>query len=86
MQDGGQAIEAARALYWRARVSLKQNRLNEARQDFETSRTTLERLGAVADLQRVDKQLAELTDNVLTFKTFYLGTPRPGQLIGAWCF
>jgi tetratricopeptide (TPR) repeat protein len=60
LQEGGQAIETARALYWRARVSLKQDHLNEARQDFETSRTVLEQLGAVADLQRVDRQLAEL--------------------------
>jgi tetratricopeptide (TPR) repeat protein len=60
LQDGGQAIEAARALYWRARTALKQNDLNEAKQDLETSRTVLEQLGATADLQRVDKQLAEL--------------------------
>jgi class 3 adenylate cyclase/tetratricopeptide (TPR) repeat protein len=60
LQDGGQAIETARALYWRARVSLKQDHLVEARQDFETSRMVLEQLGAVADLQRVNGQLAEL--------------------------
>ena len=60
LQDGGQAIEAARSLYWRARVSLQQDRLTEARQDLETSRTVLEQLGAAADLQRVDKQLAEV--------------------------
>jgi class 3 adenylate cyclase/tetratricopeptide (TPR) repeat protein len=60
LQDGGQAIEAARSLYWRARVSLQQDRLTEARQDLEMSRTVLEQLGAAADLQRVDKQLAEL--------------------------
>jgi tetratricopeptide (TPR) repeat protein len=61
LRSGGQAIEAARALYWRARVLLKQNRHNDARQDLEASRTILEQLGAVADLQHVDKQLAELT-------------------------
>jgi tetratricopeptide (TPR) repeat protein len=60
LQEGGQAIETARALYWRARVSLKQEHINEARQDLEASRTVLKQLGAVADLQRVDKQLAEL--------------------------
>jgi class 3 adenylate cyclase/tetratricopeptide (TPR) repeat protein len=60
LREGGQALEAARALYWRARVLLKQNHPDEARQDLETSRTTLGRLGAAADLQRVDKQLAEL--------------------------
>ena len=64
LQNGGQAIEAARALYWRARVSLKQNHLTEARQDLETSRAVLERLGATADLQRVDKQLNELETNL----------------------
>jgi tetratricopeptide (TPR) repeat protein len=60
LQEGHHAIEAARALYWRARVSLKQNHPGEARQDLETGRTILEQLGAAADLQRVDKQLAEL--------------------------
>jgi tetratricopeptide (TPR) repeat protein len=61
LREGGQVIEVARALYWRARVQLKQDRLDEARQDLETSRSILEQLGAVAELQRVDKQLAELT-------------------------
>ncbi len=60
LQEGGQAIEVARALYWRARVGLKQNRFNEARQDLETSRSILEQLGAMAELQRVHKQLAQL--------------------------
>jgi class 3 adenylate cyclase/tetratricopeptide (TPR) repeat protein len=60
LQDGGQAIETARALYWRARVSLKQDRFNEARQDLEASRTILEQLGALADSQRVDKHLNQL--------------------------
>jgi hypothetical protein len=60
LQDGGQAIEAARALYWRASVSLNQNRFTDAQQDFETSRAILEQLGATADLQRVEKQLADL--------------------------
>ncbi len=60
LQEGRHAIEAARALYWRARVSLKQNHPDEARQDLETSRTMLEQLGAAVDLRRVDKQLAEL--------------------------
>jgi len=60
LQEGRHAIEAARALYWRARVSLKQNHPDEARQDLETSRTMLEQLGAAVDLRRVDQQLAEL--------------------------
>jgi tetratricopeptide (TPR) repeat protein len=60
LQNGGQAIETARALYWRGRLGLSQNRVNEARQDFEASRIILEQLGASADLPRVLKQLAEL--------------------------
>lgn len=60
LQDGGQAIEAARALYWRARVLLGQGHVAEARQDLEAARTVLEQLGAAADLQLTNKQLAEL--------------------------
>ncbi len=60
LREGGQVIEVARALYWRARVLLKQERADEARKDFEASRTMLEQLGAVADLRRVDEQLAGL--------------------------
>jgi tetratricopeptide (TPR) repeat protein len=60
LQDGGQAIEAARALYWRGRVAVNQNRFAEAQKDFEASRIILEQLGAAADLPRVDRQLAEL--------------------------
>jgi tetratricopeptide (TPR) repeat protein len=60
LQNGGQAIETARALYWRACVSLKQNRPSEARGDLETGRTMLEQLGAIADLQRVDQLLAKV--------------------------
>jgi class 3 adenylate cyclase/tetratricopeptide (TPR) repeat protein len=60
LQNGGQAIEAARALYWRAQAAMQQNRLDESRQDLEASRVVLEQLGSVADLQRVNKQLTEL--------------------------
>jgi class 3 adenylate cyclase/tetratricopeptide (TPR) repeat protein len=60
LREGGQAIEAARAQYWRALVSLKQGRLDDARQDLEASRAVLEKLGAMADMQRIDAQLASL--------------------------
>jgi hypothetical protein len=60
LQNGGQAVETARALYWRAQVSLKQNRLDESRRDLEASQQVFEQLGSVADLQRVNQQLAEL--------------------------
>jgi exonuclease VII small subunit len=62
LQNGGQAIEAARALYWRGRLAIKQNRLEQARQDFEAGRPVLEQLGAVADIERVDKQLTALKE------------------------
>ena len=68
LQEGGQAIEAARALYWRARVELKQNQLDEARQDLETSRSILEQLGAVADIAtRRSSSWPQLKDNFLIF-------------------
>jgi adenylate cyclase len=60
LQNGGQAIEAARALYWRGVVALTQKQAAEAQKDFEASRIIFEQLGAAADLPRVDKQLADL--------------------------
>ena len=57
LQDGGQLIETARTLYWRAQLSLQQNRREQARQDLEASRIILEQLGAAADLQK-NQQLA----------------------------
>jgi tetratricopeptide (TPR) repeat protein len=61
LQDGGLRIEAARAMYWRARLAQKQGQPERARQDLDASRVIFEQLGAVADIQRVDKQLAALS-------------------------
>jgi class 3 adenylate cyclase/tetratricopeptide (TPR) repeat protein len=55
LQEGGLSIEAARAMYWRASLLLKQGRSEQARQDLEASRLILEQLRAAADLQRVNQ-------------------------------
>jgi class 3 adenylate cyclase/tetratricopeptide (TPR) repeat protein len=60
LQEGGLLIEAARAMYWRANLALKQRRPDQARVDLAASRVIFEQLGAAADIQRVDKQLAAL--------------------------
>ncbi len=61
LQEGGLLIEAARAMYWRASLAQKQDHPERARQDLEASRVIFEQLGAVADIQRIDKQLAALS-------------------------
>ncbi|HTP09548.1 MAG TPA: tetratricopeptide repeat protein, partial [Anaerolineae bacterium] len=61
LQEGGLLIEAARAMYWRAKLALKQGQFDQVRQNLDASRAIFEQLGAAADLQRVDKQLAMLT-------------------------
>jgi adenylate cyclase len=57
LQDSGQLIETARALYWRAQMSLQHNRREQARQDAEAGRIIFEQLGAAADLEK-NRQLA----------------------------
>jgi tetratricopeptide (TPR) repeat protein len=61
LKEGGLLIEGARAMYWYAHLALRQGRPERARQDLEASRAIFEQLGAVADLQRVDKELAMLS-------------------------
>ena len=60
LQEGGLLIEAARAMYWHAILALKQDQPERAEQDLDASRVIFEQLGAVADIQRVDTQLAAL--------------------------
>jgi len=60
LQEGGLLIEGARAMYWHATLALKQGRPEQARQDLGASRGIFEQLGAAADIQRVDHQLAAL--------------------------
>ncbi|MBN1887023.1 MAG: tetratricopeptide repeat protein [Thermoflexales bacterium] len=56
----GSQQEAGQTAYWMALLWLALQQPDRARQELLAARQTFERLGAVADLQRVEEQLARL--------------------------
>jgi tetratricopeptide (TPR) repeat protein len=59
-KTSGNSIEVGRALYWRGVLANKQQQRDQAKQDLTEAREILSRLGAAADLKRVDSQLSQL--------------------------
>lgn len=60
-KQGGPEIEYARTLYWSAVLSLAQEQPERARGELLTARQIFQRFGAMADLQRAERALADLT-------------------------
>ena len=60
-QTNGSDLEYGRTLIWRAQSFLKTDQIEAARQDLANARQIFEKLGAAADLRRVDQELSRIT-------------------------
>ncbi len=60
-EASGSQIEAGRTAYWHARLLLDMNQTKAARRELDRAQQILGQLGAAADLQRVERLLAHLT-------------------------
>jgi adenylate cyclase len=61
-QGRGAQLETARTVYWSGMLSLAQDLSEQARDELHRAQGICERLGALADLARVEEQLATLAE------------------------